>query len=720
MKKNKQKWTLGLSLFSALVVTPIVISAVQPTHTKTFSSANALGLVSQENETTTKPAIDDTVLQQNAGYYQRTLITDITTLINTIDTAINTEITSLIQNDDTTTTATETGQRQSRIFYLQKVKEFLQNNEENIKKDPMKYGFEWIYPAVFATNLKINSGNITYNGKTYEKISFASPADSNSTLPTYAKLVANPSDLTSTGEKDNTVTNEEFIKIFTDYNAALTKDFQTIFLNQEDQPVLGRDYVFTPKSQADGSIVFVASDPLNISGITTWDDYIISKIKPRFADFDLNQNINSQQSQQIQPPPVAPVVPEPEQPPTNPNENVTIDNNETPLPANKATEIRDIPNLDPKITSLSDPLTHKRYDQMSVLQLIQAYNNALTQEQKDQIIYFDNPINKRFTYTFTNLSQSGSTIAGNVHLIDNLVANNTRDYQANVTNIVPFNAAPNAASALQFNTDLEYTKFTTLRKAFNKIQDALKVTDNFDVSKLEGLTPDDQIRVSNILFALTKIVFNQQANNNFQTTITEFMEQAIQQGSNDASLNDFANRVHNLFISYIINSKIDSTPLAQYIRNLLVSRINNLQKLYEDNRLLLNSFYEKLGLSTSDAVLLFNRLKAQADAMENIDLTSNNTAISGFDNLLNLSINANVFYRPLFNIMQLATNQPPIDNQNQNQVVQEFKQSVATITTPTNVTAIVLGVLGALTGALVITIITLRFKWFKKQGLKGK
>lgn len=135
----------------------------------------------------------------------------------------------------------------------------------------------------------------------------------------------------------------------------------------------------------------------------SWDDYIISKIRPRFIDFDLEQNKDpAEQDQQ------------------NQQNNQAVENLFTPtvpvegkqVPTDPKELIENIPRFVPKVRSLYSTLSSS-----ALLNRFGTYNEA---NKSDVFFYFENPINTRFTYKVTALNNNNGKVNATVQIQDSV------------------------------------------------------------------------------------------------------------------------------------------------------------------------------------------------------------------------------------------------------------------------------------------------------------
>ncbi|QMT98489.1 hypothetical protein H3143_03245 [Mycoplasma tullyi] len=287
----------------------------------------------------------------------------------------------------------------NRTLYYSQLKAFFQKNKDQIISNPSKFGLDIVYPYVISANKEFNKGTIVFNGKTYENKIWGNTPTTN-----YEKEITGdgnsitPNPDAAKAKVENTTSDEEGKNVLKTYFDALRQGATSIFLNDEDLPKVGEDYEINGRVTSTNDAGVFSNKP---NKFDTWDDYIISKIKPRFIDFDLEQNkdpaeqnqMNQQSSQSVENllPPTVPV--EGEAVPTDPKEL-----------------IENIPRFVPQVRSL--------YSTLSTSALLNRYSTYTEPNKSDVFFYFENPINTRFSYTVTSLSLNNGKIEATVMIQD--------------------------------------------------------------------------------------------------------------------------------------------------------------------------------------------------------------------------------------------------------------------------------------------------------------
>ncbi|MES3497072.1 hypothetical protein QMY45_01005 [Mycoplasmoides gallisepticum] len=187
----------------------------------------------------------------------------------------------------------------NKTLYYSQIKAFFAKNQNEIKTNPSKFGLDIVYPYVLSANDEFNKGTIVFNNKTYENKIWGNTDTTN-----YKKEVTGegnsitPNADPQKAKVQNTTSDEEGKNVLKTYFNALKQSATSIFLNDSDLPGVGKDYDINGRVTDTNDAGVFSNPPKNFN---SWDDYIISKIRPRFIDFDLEQNKDpAEQDQQNQ------------------------------------------------------------------------------------------------------------------------------------------------------------------------------------------------------------------------------------------------------------------------------------------------------------------------------------------------------------------------------------------------------------------------------------
>ncbi|PTD30921.1 MSC_0620 family F1-like ATPase-associated subunit [Mycoplasma leachii] len=289
---------------------------------------------------------------------------------------------------------------QKRVYLTELKKHF--SNKDKFEKEASKYGFDITFPKVIANDKKVDTAIVKFNGKTYNNIK-VSPDEAERD---YTKVVEKDKQdgvEKNKKEQENVITSHRFDALLSNYSQSLLSKLKDIIYKEEqDLPEFGKDIFFSQKNSNEfNTSTNESGNTTNIDGYTivlkkehkTWQDYIKTKIKNRFVDFDLNQNqafqFNTQTSNSSKPTP--PNLPDINKKPLDPTEK---------RDQNSVEYAEQLPRLQPILRwSYADK------DKSS----IKSTFNAST-EEKEPIFFFINPVNTRFKYHVTSLNDNGTAV----------------------------------------------------------------------------------------------------------------------------------------------------------------------------------------------------------------------------------------------------------------------------------------------------------------------
>ncbi|VEU61049.1 Uncharacterised protein [Mycoplasmopsis bovigenitalium] len=279
-------------------------------------------------------------------------------------------------------TETDYQTRLSKQIYLEKLVDFYESNKKEIKKDPDKFGMYITFPYVLAREKKYINGTVEFNNKQYENIIYGKGNDEKTK---YDRAI-DSSKIKKITEELNIVDEKRFQSAIEKYTSSMLEEIKSIALDESDILKIGKDYDFVYKK---GKIndkderVFTIETP---KGFNSWDEYIISKFKTRFIEFDLRQN------QEF-------IVEEPT--PTQPKDIPYI----PPLIPNKPVEQ---PPVEINLESLPilTPLIRAEYSTNSIENL-----NILANQKTADVFFFNNPINTKYQYEVQELTATSAKVA---------------------------------------------------------------------------------------------------------------------------------------------------------------------------------------------------------------------------------------------------------------------------------------------------------------------
>ncbi|WFQ93396.1 membrane protein [Mycoplasma feriruminatoris] len=445
---------------------------------------------------------------------------------------------------------------QKRVYLNELKKHF--GNKDDFIKEPSKYGFDVTFPKVIANDKSVDTAIVKFNGKIYNSIK-VSPEDQDRD---YTKVIEkNKQDGVEKNKKtqDNVITSHRFNAVLDNYSQSwLSKLKDIIYKEDKDLPEFGKDIFFSQKNQ-NGS-----STPSNGQGNTTtidgytvelkkehqtWQNYIKTKIKNRFVDFDLNQNqafqFNTQTSNSSRPTP--PNLPDINKKPLDPTEK---------RDQNSVEYAEQLPRL--------QPILKWQYADKNK-GVIQGQFNSST-EEKEPMFFFINPVNTRFKYHVTALSNGTATVK-----IKDQVKNVERTYY---TSEPIYDADPRFTFILEKLTQKIEAKFVQLYKA-------LLLDEKINYVELNN----DHLQTS--LFGLvnlaTRIVSDNKYLNDVLYNIASSKYQSLSDISSDDDYASWINRVSNQAFVRLLHA-ISSSQLNNQNNpwTVLTGGFKSVQEIYQE------------------------------------------------------------------------------------------------------------------------------------------
>ncbi|QJR44185.1 MSC_0620 family F1-like ATPase-associated subunit [Mycoplasma miroungirhinis] len=295
-----------------------------------------------------------------------------------------------IQNDD----KTEYKQKLSKVIYFSKLKEFFENNKEKIKTNPDQFGFYVTFPNVLAREKEYANGSVTLNNKKFNGVIFGIQNDEK----TKYDRALGPEASKKEANEANYVTDKEFEETIKSYRENLLSKIKSIIAANEDVLQLDDKIFLENKDINSGSQKINGFFVSNPKDFDNWDSYFISKIKPRFLEYDLTQNqqFTEQQQQkknQQNKPPTKPILPLiPDKAIKNPNQIDQV--------------IEAIPALSPQIKS---QYTNLDFNNLSSL---------MSSNNSEDIFFFNNPINTRYVYKVNSITKDNDQNIATVSVKD--------------------------------------------------------------------------------------------------------------------------------------------------------------------------------------------------------------------------------------------------------------------------------------------------------------
>ncbi|WP_343251576.1 MSC_0620 family F1-like ATPase-associated subunit [Mycoplasma amphoriforme] len=677
MKNKKQFLVIGL--VSSFLSIPLVSSS------HVLPKTQNLKLAHHDEQST--PQLVDSEPEKNKKYFENNFKPLIDEVIKQVKTKLSAD--SSEDRDPNTT-----------IYYLQLLK-FLDKIKESgdLETNPTKYGFNLNFLSVFG-NTKYRRGSITYDGTTTNGVIFGDNNQINGNNFGYS----NKEDFqTSNGEEvENKITNSMYqTEYFNKYKANLLKDgIPKIFFNEANiKSVEGKYKAKIDNSKGTKELVVsdLSLDSKDEKKITTWEDYFRSIIDKNFNKFDIEQNQQLQPESQSKPPiEVPPLKSNDDVNDANPNKEITINKEKQPtrIDLKLPEEIRNIQNLKPMVIASYDNLTPKEFLSYSL-------------KEQRKMVYIDNPVQQRFDYQILSLKPEATTeqsLDAQIELKDKIVSENSRKYQAKIDNFID-KQAPSEEQLLKHNTNLlNYNSYLVTKEIVNKIQNAFKI--NLDLSDLTSFQKGQQFHIKNSFFLITKIYFNSNFVNDINIVKQKYLDKDLSQNLQ----NTYQKEIQDVFLSYLFNSKIDTINFNIYLKNFFMNKIKDLKtKILKNDKLI--KLINDLNLREAEVSMLWNKLEMYSRQIDSLNQSADKYGLNDFVKMLNIMINANKIYEPIFNLYQVSNN---ASNKNKSQEIKTSLQNLITeINKPNNILAVAMTILGVFLTTLIITVIIIRYKKFK-------
>ncbi|WP_029513578.1 MSC_0620 family F1-like ATPase-associated subunit [Mycoplasmopsis primatum] len=448
----------------------------------------------------------------------------------------------LIKNNET-----DFKRRIQSIFYFNKLLEYFEKNKDDMKTNPSKYGFYIIFPYVVAKNKKYNFADIDFNNKVYKDIKVVDDKQMN-----YDEAIA-PKGKSKTTKKDitNSIPKDKFTAILKKYAEELiNKQMNSIIFNEKDVPIIDKDVELIKDNNGNLSV----SLPKDYK---TWDEYIKSKIQPRFVDFDLKQNQESEDPQNEKqkpndPPSIPPIVPD-------------------------DTDIKNPNEFEKQIESLSTlfPYTSSKYAKYTAFELKNQFDSA-DAKTKQQFFYFNNPINTRYEYKVFSFDAENNNKIKNVivHITDRVNPKLTKSYTISEIQLI------NSPSWLF----LKENQIKVVKDIFSQLIQSLSMDDKLDYSLIRNKFIQDAL--FNMVNASSKMIWSTKENS-FEWSENENINKYYEKFDNDKSIiNSLKVATKYNFLTSLTSLKINANnfwktlPLAFEAVNYQFSEIIKINKKF--------------------------------------------------------------------------------------------------------------------------------------------
>lgn len=336
-----------------------------------------------------------------------------------------------------------------QLIYLKNLETFLTKNKEEIQKNPNKYGIYLNTPLILGKEKNHDLQDIDYEGDLFKSIKTgkSDPLD-------YKKAIL-PKGSVKEVAKDqlNTVKKDKYYQFLKKYKSDFLKEVNKLFFNEKDVLNIDKDVELI----RDKNGVFSTTLP---KGFKSWDEYFISKFKVRITKFDLKQNQETNEAEQK----------EEKNPDSLPDLKPLVDGDKTSHLTKEQEKnlIQSLPLLVPFISSNNLP---------SSLSQIKSQFDSLDSSKRQELFYFNNPINTRYKYSVFSFDISGNDIINlKVHISDNINPKLERTYL--IEKYTP-------SQDKYFNL-LKETEIKSISEIFKPLYKGLGLDEKLDYNKLRN------------------------------------------------------------------------------------------------------------------------------------------------------------------------------------------------------------------------------------------
>lgn len=336
-----------------------------------------------------------------------------------------------------------------QLIYLKNLETFLTKNKEEIQKNPNKYGIYLNTPLILGKEKNHDLQDIDYEGDLFKSIKTgkSDPLD-------YKKAIL-PKGSVKEVAKDqlNTVKKDKYYQFLKKYKSDFLKEVNKLFFNEKDVLNIDKDVELI----RDKNGVFSTTLP---KGFKSWDEYFISKFKVRITKFDLKQNQETNEAEQK----------EEKNPDSLPDLKPLVDGDKTSHLTKEQEKnlIQSLPLLVPFISSNNLP---------SSLSQIKSQFDSLDASKRQELFYFNNPINTRYKYSVFSFDINGNDIINlKVHISDNINPKLERTYL--IEKYTP-------SQDKYFNL-LKETEIKSISEIFKPLYKGLSLDEKLDYNKLRN------------------------------------------------------------------------------------------------------------------------------------------------------------------------------------------------------------------------------------------
>lgn len=527
---------------------------IQPANPGQNSGQNPGGQAQPGTSEKKAEPITEEDLRQNKAYWEAQKESLIDQFIDKVDEDIKIKLADIASK-----TRDNLEEKLQQSFFWIQLRDYFKRNREGLKKNPSQFGLNIISPFAFANNLKLKRGDVSFDKENYQGLEWGTNNDDN-----YEKI--NNVKTSKVTEVPNTLKGKEFENRIKTYFQGLTSQYKQYLFKEEEFPVYKKNFnldKFADKSDTEENLL-LASKPIGKEGITSWNDWIKNYFEKQslLLDFTLNQLPNPSSSQSAQ---------------EQINFAIKKITNQNPP------DVAEKPEFEVRIAPDLPPIIAPQYAAMDPKDVVNLYNSA-SQEEKNNIFFFLNPLNSRFKYFIESISLAGDKINAKVKIVD--FVNQVRDpadkskaekvYDTPHYTDFPEGATPAQKQAITTNL---YHSNLGVTAVIDQFFSTLNIQDQFSFDQIRYYSPGSQTTIYNFFYLLTKVFYNQD--------FLDAQKKLAQDYINSSHASVFSASQFQ-FLSYLKKSEIDNNKAWShyyliYFLNLIVLQDKFFQYLAKPN-----------------------------------------------------------------------------------------------------------------------------------------
>ncbi|QJG66259.1 hypothetical protein HGG64_00830 [Mycoplasma phocoeninasale] len=472
-----------------------------------------------------------------------------------------------------------------KIIYLKELIKYL-SDENAIKKNPFDNGLPLIFPKVVGENRNLITAEADFNKNVYsnfwigttdytdykeaitgvgDKLKFSAP---NKKFITEIKGTLKSDNNKS---QQNVFTKMEFTDLLKKYTSDLLKESRKLFFDEKDIPEFELNY--------DDLNNLTWGKPKNFA---SWKDYIFTKLYPKVLDFDLKQNQQAVQKQNEEQNKKNPVNP-PNIPPLVPGKP-----SETPPILDESAELeKALPPLTPYVSP--------EYATRSSSQLSSLFRSA-SEEEKQKIFFFNNPINTRYEYKVVSFSQGANDQLNNIkiYISDRVVKNLSRSYTIASTKLLTLR-----------ESTLKKAEVESITKIFQGVAKSIGYDDKLDYSQVNNATL--QLAMFNLVKAANERILNSESPS-FRESQDKLQNSYINlwktNNDNNNLVQSYKYATELNFLGELSATKIDKGIFWSHLADAYIEVLDDLKIVIEGNKPIIEQNIQEI----NGNALLINQL----------------------------------------------------------------------------------------------------------------